>query len=419
MTVVVCGLATVGATMAAWLLQRGHEVIGVDLDDAKREAAAGGGAPVAEPGLAEVFAEGIAAGALSVTADMATAVADPRVETVAIAVGTPRTEDGSLSLAQIHAATNAVIDGIRRRPPGSPRVLICYRSTLPPGTCRDVLLPKLEQALGPAGGWFEIAFHPEFLRMGHALADAADPGRIVLGERYPGASHRLNGLYGNPSATVFELDFTSAEMAKLMDNTFRANKVAFANETARLALAAGADPAGVMRVLTADERYNLSDAYLTPGLPFGGYCLPKDSAGVAEAAREWGVETPLFSALNISNAAHADAIAHAVLSQYPTGSRLLQIGLGFKPGSNDLRESPLHDLAERLLQAGIGLAIYDPAFPSADSMPAPLRGCWRARPDAGNVEAVILGHPWPHAARRPLAPVIDLTHLSSFQPALP
>lgn len=419
MTAVVCGLATVGATMAAWLLQRGHAVIGVDIDDAKREAAAGGRAPVTEPGLAAVFADGIAGSRFEAVADLAAALADPAVETVAIAVGTPQADDGSLSLAQVHAATNAVIDGIRSRPSGSPRVLVCYRSTMPPGTCRDVLLPKLEQALGPAGEAFEIAYHPEFLRMGHALADAGEPGRIVLGERFPGASQRLNGLYGNTSGDVIEVDFTTAELAKMMDNTWRANKVAFANETARIAIATGADAAGVMQVLTADRRFNLSGAYLKPGLPFGGYCLPKDSAGVAEAAREWGVETPLLAALGASNAAHADAIAHAILAQFPSGSRLLQVGLGFKPGSDDLRESPLRDLAERLLGAGIGLSIFDPAFPSPASLPASLRNCWCEAPHAGVVEAVILGHPWPHAARRPLAPVIDLTQLSGFSPALP
>ncbi|MCA8929857.1 MAG: nucleotide sugar dehydrogenase [Alphaproteobacteria bacterium] len=419
MTVVVCGLATVGASMAAWLLERGHTVVGVDTDASKREAVAGGRAPVSEPGMAEAFADGVATGRLSVADDLARAMMDPAVDTVAIAVGTPRAEDGSLSLAQIHAATNAVIDGIRRRPDGSPAVLICYRSTVPPGTCRDVLLPKLEQALGPAGGWFEIAYHPEFLRMGHGLEDAREPGRIVLGERYPGASRRLNGIYGNPAGQVFEIDFASAELAKMADNTWRAAKVAFANETARLAMATGAAPQEVMRVLTADARYNLSGAYLTPGLPFGGYCLPKDSAGIAEAAAEWGVETPLFAALNRSNAAHADAIVTALLAQYPAGSRLLQMGLGFKPGSDDLRESPLCDLAERLLACGICLAIWDPAFPDPGGLPASLRSSWCGEPDTRDVDAIILGHPWPRAARRPLAPMIDLTHLSSLQPALP
>jgi GDP-mannose 6-dehydrogenase len=202
MTVVICGLATVGASMTAWLLERGHTVIGIDTDARKRAAIADGRAPVTEPGLAEAFTRGLANGQLSVAADLAKAVLDPAVDTVAIAVGTPRSEEGSLSLAQIHAATNAVIDGIRRRPPGSARVLICYRSTLPPGTCRDVLLPKLEQALGPAGGWFELAYHPEFLRMGHGLEDARQSSRIVLGERYPGASRRLNGLYGNAPGEV-------------------------------------------------------------------------------------------------------------------------------------------------------------------------------------------------------------------------
>jgi len=419
MSVVVCGLATVGASMAAWLLERGHSVIGVDTDAAKRAAIAGGLSPVTEPGLAGAFARGLAEGRLTVSGNLAKTMMDPAVETVAIAVGTPRTDDGGLSLGQIHAATNAAIDGIRRRPEGSPRVLICYRSTLPPGTCRDVLLPKLEQALGPAGGWFELAYHPEFLRMGHGLEDAREPGRIVLGERYPGASRRLNGLYGNAPGQIFEIDFASAELAKMADNTWRAAKVAFANETARLAMASGADPAGVLQVLTADRRYNLSEAYLTPGLPFGGYCLPKDSAGVAESAREWGVETPLFEALGRSNEAHANAIAQAVLAQFPAGSRLLQVGLGFKPGSDDLRESPLCDLAERLLGAGIGLAVWDPAFPSADALPTAIRGCWRSQPDSSDVDAVILGHPWPHAARRPLAPMIDLTHLRSLAPALP
>ncbi len=419
MTIAVCGLATVGATMAAWLLERGHRVIGVDTDACKRGAILAGCAPVTEPGLEPIFAKSVAAGVLSVTQDLATVVADPVVDTVAIAVGTPSADCGGLSLDQIFAATDAVIAGIERRPAQSARVLICYRSTMPPGTCRDFLLPRLEARLGRIGERFEVVYHPEFLRMGHALEDARDPDRVVLGERFPGASRRLNGLYGNTRAPVIEVDFASAELAKMIDNTWRATKVAFANETARLAIASGADSTAVLRVLTTDKRHNLSATYLQPGLPFGGYCLPKDSAGVAEVARTWGVEAPLFASVAHSNVAHADAIAAGILEQFPEGSALLLVGLGFKPGSDDLCESPLLALAELLLEAGIKLAIYDPAFATPAQWPADLRHCWCDKPGLANVSAVILGHPWQDAASRPLAPVIDLTHLRSLQPALP
>ncbi len=419
MTVVVCGLATVGATMAAWLLERGHSVIGVDIDPAKRAAMADGKAPVSEPGLAEIFTTAVRNRTLRVSADLAQAIARPEVETVAIAVGTPSNDNGGLSLEQLHSATDAVIDGIERRPFDAPRVLICYRSTMPPGTCRDDLLPRLEARLGRIGERFEMAYHPEFLRMGHAMEDARNPGRIVLGERFPGASRRLNGLYGNIRADVIELDFASAELAKMIDNTWRATKVAFANETARLAMASGASSDGVMRVLTADNRYNLSDAYLKPGLPYGGYCLPKDSSGVAESARAWGVAAPLFDAVTLSNLAHGDAIAAEIVAQFPPGSPVLQVGLGFKPGSDDLRDSPLLVLAEQLVEAGILLGIYDPAFANAQQFPESLRDCWRERPNDEFVDAVLLGRPWPDQVERPTAPVIDLTRLTRLQPTLP
>jgi len=419
MTVVVCGLATVGATMAAWLLERGHRVIGVDTDAGKRDAVLAGCAPVNEPGLEPIFARAVATGKCTVAADLAGVVANPSVDTVAIAVGTPTAEGGGLSLAQVLAATDDVIAGIERRQDDSKRVLVCYRSTMPPGTCRDLLLPRFEARLGRIGERFEVVYHPEFLRMGHALDDARDPDRVVLGERFPGASRRLNGLYGNTRASVIEVDFASAELAKMIDNTWRATKVAFANETARLAIAAGADSEAVLRVLTTDTRHNLSSTYLQPGMPFGGYCLPKDSAGVAEAARAWGVEAPLFDALSASNASHANAIAAGILTHYPKGSSLLLIGLGFKPGSDELRDSPLLALAEHLLAAGIDLAICDPAFAGPWQWPAHLRPCWRDKPGMANACAVVLGHPWPDAASRPLLPMIDLTHLRSLQPALP
>jgi GDP-mannose 6-dehydrogenase len=419
MTVVVCGLATVGATMAAWLLERGHQVVGVDTDVAKLDAIAEGQSPVNEPGLAAIFAQGFASGQMRVSDNLADAVRDPSTETVAVAVGTPASAGGGLCRKQLHAATDAIIAGIAQRPPDSPRPLICYRSTMPPGTCRDDLLPRLEACLGRVGERFELAYHPEFLRMGHALDDARAPDRIVLGERFPGASRRLNGLYGNARAQVVEVDFASAELAKMIDNTWRATKVAFANETARLAIASGADSEAVLRVLTSDTKHNLSSTYLRPGLPYGGYCLPKDSAGVAESAQEWGVEAPLFTALAASNKAHADAIVAAIIEQFPPGSRLLQVGLGFKPGSDELRESPLLALAERLLAAGIALAVYDPAFASPEQWPEHLRPCWLADPSTSSAAAIVLGHPWPKAKALPLAPVVDLTQLTSLQPALP
>jgi GDP-mannose 6-dehydrogenase len=419
MTVLVCGLATVGATMAAWLLERGYRVVGVDTDVAKLDAIRAGRSPVNEPGLAPIFARGMESGKLVVSVDLLGALYDPSIDTVAVAVGTPAGPTKRLCRRQLHEVTDTIANGIARRPKGSQRPLVCYRSTMPPGTCRDDLLPRLEARLGRVGDQFELAYHPEFLRMGHALNDARNPDRIVLGERFPGASRRLNGLYGNTKSQVFEVDFASAELAKMIDNTWRATKVAFANDTARLAIASGADSNAVLGVLTSDTRHNMATTYLQPGLPYGGYCLPKDSAGIAEAALEWGVESPLFTAVSASNHAHARAISDSILEQFPPGSELLQIGLGFKPGSDDLRDSPLLALAERLVSAGLGLKIHDPAFPTATHWPSHLQHCWVPKPIGTNIAAIILGQPWPTAQDLPRVPVINLTKLSSFQAALP
>jgi len=251
--------------------------------------------------------------------------------------------------------------------------LIVFRSTMPPGTMESKIIPKLTELAGAPGERYEIAFNPEFLRESTAIADYYAPAKIVIGEREPGITDQLRGLYAGIDAPVFEMPFTAAEMVKLTDNSFHALKVAFSNEVGRLALDLSVNPQHVIDAFLADTRLNISPTYFGPGGPFGGSCLPKDLRAVNALASSRGIQIPVIASALQSNAAHKTFLADRVMTQAAPGATVLLLGLSFKFDTDDLRESPLIDLAETLLGKGYDLRIFDPDLKGRKLIGANLR----------------------------------------------
>jgi len=393
MRVVVCGLGHIGSVTAACLLRDGHTIIAVDIDEHKRGCFSRGASPVREAGVGELIAEGHAKGRLCVT-DSRDGLSDADI--AIICVGTPTSADGAVDLSQVRAAAATLGEAARLRSTQLAPMLIVFRSTMLPGSMREVVLPGIRAAAGePPGTRYEVAYNPEFLRLGSAIADYSAPARIIIGEREPGIAQALRTLYSGIDAPVFSTTFELAELAKYADNAFHALKVAFANEVGRIALHSGVAPADLAELFLADNKLNLSSRYLRPGGAFGGPCLPKDVRALAEHARNAGVAAPVIGHILHSNARHADFLVREIERRAGARARVLLIGLSFKKGTDELRGSPFVGLAEALVDRGHELAIYDPDIKANSSLahlPARLSGIVLPElPDARAFDLVVAG----------------------------
>ena len=355
MRVAVFGLGYVGCVSAACLARRGHEVIGVDTNAEKVGLVHAGKAPLLEPGLAELMAAEASARRLEATTDAGAAVA--RSELSVICVGTPSAANGSLGLDAVERVARSIGAALPRC---ERRHTVVLRSTALPGTTEDVVLPLLEAESGLlAGADFGLAANPEFLREGTAIADFEDPPKTVIGELDAASGDAVAALYDGLPAPVFRVPIRVAEMVKYVDNAFHATKIAFANEIGALSREFDVDSHEVMAPFLADRKLNISEAYLRPGFAFGGSCLPKDLRALVHAARRADVDVPLLESILVSNARHLERTVDTILA---LGRRRVGLfGLAFKPGTDDLRESPLVSLAETLLGKGYDLRIFDPA----------------------------------------------------------
>ena len=354
MHIAIFGLGYVGVVTAACFARAGHRVVGVDVAVGKVAGINHGRAPIIEHGVDALIAAAVAAGRLRATVDASDGLAD--AEIAIVCVGTPSGRDGRLGtefLQQVLEDIGAVVRA-RHKP-----LLIVIRSTVLPGTLRKLVLPLLEKVVGrPAGAGYEVVFNPEFLREGSAVQDFDAPPKIVVGERVPGAGAKvLLEMYRNQQAPRFVTSYETAEMVKYTDNVYHALKVTFANEIGQLSQALGADAREVMEIFRQDTKLNISPAYFQPGFAFGGSCLPKDTRALLYAARQSQVTVPLIGHILASNQAQMDRAVRYVLS---SGRRRIGFhGLAFKPGTDDLRESPLVELAEFLLGKGCHLTIFD------------------------------------------------------------
>jgi GDP-mannose 6-dehydrogenase len=353
MKISVFGLGYVGCVSAACLAARGHEVLGVDVNPVKIDLITRGQAPVVEEQIGELTSDVVRSGALRATTDVAEAISASEVSL--ICVGTPSAPNGSLSTRYLERVAEEIGTALAEL---SHRHTVVFRSTMLPGTCLELLVPILEKASGKQAGIdFGVAVNPEFLREGTSVRDFFDPPKTVIGEFDPASGDVVAALYEGLPGEVFRVPIPVAEMTKYADNSFHALKIGFANELGAISQALGLDSHRVMDVFLADRKLNISPAYLRPGFAFGGSCLPKDLRGLVHAARRADVSVPILEHILPSNEEHLRRAFDLVAA---TGKRKVGLfGLSFKPGTDDLRESPLVELAERLLGKGYELRIYD------------------------------------------------------------
>lgn len=356
MRISVIGLGYVGAVSAACLARRGHQVTGVDVNPRKVAQVNDGQAPVLEPGLSEAIAEATKSGRLRATTDAAEAVRTTDVSLVC--VGTPSGSQGSLSLAALERVCEDIGPALRST---ARRHTVVIRSTVLPGTGEQTVIPALETSSGlKAGSDFGFAVNPEYLREGSGVADFDHPEKTVIGELDAASGEPIVEMYGNFTDRVFRVPVRVAEAAKYVDNAFHALKVGFANEVGALSVEFGIDSHQLMRIFKADRKLNISDAYLTPGFCFGGSCLPKDLRALVHRAHGSHVDVPILESVLASNEAHFRRTYELLTSN--GRRRIGLLGLAFKPGTDELRESPFVELAERLIGKGYDLRIYDPSI---------------------------------------------------------
>ncbi len=356
MKVAVVGLGYVGTVTAACLAANGHDVWGVDVDAAKVAEIQAGRSPVAEPGLDAIVAGCIAGGTLHATTSTAEAISGAELSLVC--VGTPSTQRGGTDLSFIGRAVTDIVAALRAGPPpAGGRHSVVIRSTVPPGTVDTVVSPALADGLGGLPLRVGAAMCPEFLREGSGVADFYAPPMIVVGTADPAVAAAVTELFGFLDQPVQAVEVRTAEALKYACNAFHATKVSFANELARLFRHLDVDARAVMELFCRDQVLNISPTYLRPGFAFGGSCLPKDLRSLLHLARQSGADMPLLAGTLATNELVISEVVERVLACDARVVALL--GLSFKSNTDDLRESPNVELAERLIGKGFEVRIYD------------------------------------------------------------
>jgi GDP-mannose 6-dehydrogenase len=347
------GLGYVGAVSAGCLASDGHEVIGVDPNPTKVDLVRRGIAPIVEKDIGEMIDAAARAGRLQATTSVAEAINGSDISF--ICVGTPSQLNGNLDLSFVRRVCEEIGTALRSK---SDYHIVVARSTMLPGSMRNVVIPTLEQFSGKrAGEDFGVCNNPEFLREGTAVHDYYHPPKTVIGETDARAGQPLVDLYAKLDAALVRTDIDTAEMVKYADNTWHALKVAFANEIGNVCKAAGIDGHRVMDIFCRDTKLNLSPYYLRPGFAFGGSCLPKDVRALSYKARSMDVDTPVLNAILPSNQGQIERAIKMITGK--ARRRVGVLGFAFKAGTDDLRESPVVDVIEYLIGKGYDLRLYD------------------------------------------------------------
>ncbi len=353
MRIAVFGLGYVGVVSAACLARDGHQVIGVDPQPDKVRLVREGRAPIVEQFVGELIEEAAREGRLKATSDAAEAVAQSDLSL--ICVGTPSRRNGGLDTTAVVRVCEQI--GAAIRASGAPH-LVVMRSTILPGTMREVVIPTLERASGmTAGAALRIAHNPEFLRESTAVYDYDNPPKTVVGALDPAVAREVLALYENLPGPKIATSVDIAEMVKYADNAWHAVKVAFGNEIGNIAKAVGVDSHAVMDIFCQDEKLNISPYYLKPGFAFGGSCLPKDVRALTFRGRELDLDLPLLGSLIPSNQRQIERAFERI--EAFGERRIAFLGVSFKSGTDDLRESPQVTLVEKLIGKGYDLRIYD------------------------------------------------------------
>jgi GDP-mannose 6-dehydrogenase len=349
----VFGLGYVGSVSAAAFAADGHSVVGVDVNPDKVASLNEGRSPIVEKGLDDLIRDGAARGALRATTSTTQAIAGTDLSL--ICVGTPSRRNGSLDLTYLARVCEQIGEALRDKPTYH---VVVVRSTVLPGTTRDVVIPALEKTSGKKyGAGFGVTVNPEFLREGTAIHDFHHPPLTLVGHNYQSDAQPTEALYATIQAPLITTSIRTAEMIKYASNTWHALKVCFANEIGNLCKRLEIDSHEVMDIFCRDHKLNLSSYYMKPGFAFGGSCLPKDVRALQYRAKEVDLDMPVIQSILGSNQLQ---IQHAVERIVETGrKRIGLLGFSFKAGTDDLRESPIVILAETLLGKGYQLRIYD------------------------------------------------------------
>lgn len=353
MKISIFGLGYVGAVSAGVLAAEGHSVIGVDPNQTKVDMINDGKTPIIEKDIGDIIANGVAAGRLKATTDVGEAVRESDLSF--ICVGTPSQSNGSLDLTYVERVCEQIGQSLRLN---ANFHVVVARSTMLPGSMMETVIPALEQASGKtAGADFGVCNNPEFLREGTAVYDFYHPPKTVIGETDQRSGEMLASIYSDLDAPLIRTDVATAEMVKYTDNVWHALKVGFANEIGNICKTVGIDGHAVMDIFCQDTKLNLSSYYMKPGFAFGGSCLPKDVRALTHKARTLDLEVPILNAIMPSNRYQVDRGFDMIVA---SGRKKIGVlGFSFKAGTDDLRESPIVEVIERLLGKGYDVKIYD------------------------------------------------------------
>lgn len=353
MKISIFGMGYVGAVSAGCLAHDGHEVIGVDPNQTKVNLINSGKTPIIEKDIGEMVAHAVRSNRLRATTDVREAVFGSDISL--ICVGTPSQLNGNLDLSYVRRVCEEIGTAIKEKVEFH---VVVARSTMLPGSMRNVVIPALEQYSGKtAGNDFGVCNNPEFLREGTAVYDYYNPPKTVIGESDAAAGDVLMQLYCKMDAPMVRTDVETAEMVKYTDNNWHAVKVAFANEIGNLSKALGIDGHKVMEIFCKDTKLNLSPYYMKPGFAFGGSCLPKDVRALTYKAKSLDLDLPLLNSLMPSNQLQIQK-GFDMVTAYGR-KRIGVLGFAFKAGTDDLRESPLVEVIEALIGKGYEIKLYD------------------------------------------------------------
>ncbi len=353
MKISILGLGYVGAVTAGCLAHEGHEVIGVDREQTKVEGINAGRSPIIETDIGEIIADTVRSGRLRATQDAVQAIQD--TDLTLVCVGTPSQLNGNSDLGYIRRVCEEIGRALGSK---AERHTVVIRSTILPGTMRRVIIPLLEENSGKSAGiGFGICNNPEFLREGSAVADFKFPAKTIIGEMDRASGDAIAALYAKLDAPLIRTDLETAEMVKYIDNSWHTLKIAYANEIGNLCKSLSVDAHKAMEIFCLDKKLNISPAYLMPGFAFGGSCLPKDLRALNYVAKSNDLELPILNSIMRSNELQVTRGSQLITRWGHT--RIGILGFSFKAGTDDLRESPMIEIIERLLGKGYDLQIYD------------------------------------------------------------
>jgi GDP-mannose 6-dehydrogenase len=351
MKISIFGLGYVGTVCSACLADCGHEVVGIEKSEIKVGLVRSGRSPIFERDIDELVKRNAASGRLTATVDANDAVAGTDMSI--ICVGTPSRSDGSPELTAIEAVLNEIGHAISAK---TTRHYVVVRSTVVPGTMRDLVMPRLAEACGNVP--FSVAFNPEFLREGSAVADFNMPAKTIVGAADKETAAVVMSLYEHLSGRKIVTEIETAELVKYVDNAWHALKVAFGNEVGVLAKTLGINSQEVMDIFFEDKKLNISPAYLRPGFAFGGSCLPKDLRALTSLCRQLDLSLPVLNHVLDSNRMLIERGVDWIFGQ--SMKRIAFLGISFKSGTDDVRESPFVEMVARLIGKGRAIRIFDP-----------------------------------------------------------